>query len=148
MAHILLVTAERVGTKQTKNIALDLTSYTKSLENTLRYWKKAIARNPDTNFSNCSSFFANILLGTVKDNFVDGDIVDSVVAKKIEAISKSGSVAVGSDGFEFRFSYLNVGSCLKVEVSFEQVGIKKPDFKKIAELMNKQKEIEEQLELL
>lgn len=145
MAHIILATARRVGTKQTKKVAIDLTRHIRNLENTKNYWKKDIARNPNASYSNCSSFFHDVLLGTVTKGFVEGAVVESIDAKKIETIYSSGSVSTNSKGFSFRFGYKNVGGNLEINISYEQLGMKTPDFKKLAELLKQQDEIEEQI---
>jgi len=148
MAHIILATARRVGTTQTKKVAIDLTRHIRNLENTKNYWKKEIARNPKTSYSNCSSFFHGVLLGTVTKGFVEGGVVESIDTKKIETVHSSGRVSTNAKGFDFRFGYKNIGGNLEVSVSYEQLGIETPDFKKLSELLKQQEDIEEQIAIL
>ena len=87
-------------------------------------------------------------MGTVKSGFEHGKLVESVNAKELDKITDYCRVATTKNGFELTFYYLNVGSYLKVEITHEMIGIKSPNYERIAELYEKKKEIEKELETL
>ena len=147
---ILLVTAKRSGTEQTKDVALDLTSYIPTLKGLRDYYKESFVKKYAS--MSCSSsgqsLFNQVLLGTVKTGFEHGKVVESVEVKAIDTISDYCRVATLKHGFELTFYYVNVGSYLKVEITHEMIGIKSPNYERIAELHKKKEEIEKEIATL
>jgi hypothetical protein len=145
---ILLVTAKRSGTEQTKDVALNLSSYIQTFEMLRDFYKESfVSKYPAVGYSSSSStnFLHFVLMGTVKEGFSHGKLVKSVKAKKIDVIAEGCWVTTTKDGFELSFSYKNVGSYLKAVITHEMIGIKRPNYERIAELHKQKEDIQKEI---
>jgi len=79
-------------------------------------------------------------MGTVVGDFTEFAVFNNesdVKVKKIDSVSDSFYISTGANGFEFTFYYKNIGSYLKIQISYELAGLSTPNFDKIKELNKK-----------
>jgi len=147
MKKIVLVTARRCGTNQTKNVALNLSSigYFKALRDNNMV---DIANHRGTSYCGKVTTYEGVLMGTVVGEFTEFAVLnseDDVKVKKIDSVSDTFYISTGADGFEFTFYYKNVESYLKILISYELAGLSTPDFDKIKELEEKRESLMEEM---